>query len=1099
MKRFIAFFLIIVLITSSQMAFAFSEKDWENESDFNRIKALPDIVHPLYNQSKKQVMKRVYVDANSGNDSNDGSEKSPFKSIERAKEYVRTLNDNMTGNIEVILNDGIYRPQLTSRKEALYDPVPVEEADLGENQKYTYERKIRETRDVIQSKLQFTHEDSGSNGYSIVYKAAENANPVISGSVPVSGWELYDAQNNIYRAKANGIHTRNLIVNGNRALRAASSNEYNVDDFYSLFTNCVVDEIGLIVDEDYFLDWDNLKDTELVFLDPRWWGPRIKIDEAYKTEDGRTRIVMQQPAWFFVRHKGSLSTVNYGPHYMENNLKLLDAENEWYLDRHDDYFYYKPQNGTNINSLNIEAAVIEELILFEGDSAQESVSDIEFRNLTINNTTWLRPDTANGYADAQSNWIREGQALNANTQTGGVAGITLKYAKRILIEGCVLENIGSNAVFYERGTHDCLLIGNTIDNISGSGVIVGNVDKLVKTLKDPDDRAEMVVNNDVYSNRITNCATEYFSAVGLSVGTTRDVDVSYNEIGRCNYTGLHLSWGNYNDELVDKDVEKVTIQNNLIYDTNILLNDGAPIYARGPWYGSGDNPSIISGNYIAIDGYNAGVNGIYYDSGTYGWMAYNNYVQGYGGGITLNVSSDCNIAAYNNYLDVFRQIPVYQGREDLPYMLSMGLDHVNGYNGLPDAGKDIMKNAGLLPQYSDLSLFGEDDIFVIVPSLRRFIAKSGDEVQLKFYALNKHGEIIDNSSMKYRFAFYNDLTTLRYTYYKGVVQDDINTKAAPLTDNGYAVFIDEDNKISCLGNYNGYIWCEGEMNGKKYHTFVAVYSTGAQNVVDDALKYSVDGVVNVLPFFSASRTSWQHLNDFEIGGSIEYEINPPKEFGVYDVLLNAPASARSGIFSIYLNDKLVYDSLDFYERQGIQYLKIPKVVVNEETKDQKIKIKIECVGQNPKAEMRRMGIFGFEFNHSFDVGSSIILAPGSQYVSKDGIKYAINSNNKNACTKIINGTTFVPVEFVSKLDNAVYNCNNGVVNVSCADKEVTLETSQGDVYNEDGQVYVALRKMVQGLGYELNWYDVGLIILGDAGKGKSLKELYQLTGMVKGL
>lgn len=1099
MKKYIALFLSIILSAGSLQALAFSAEDWENAADYNRIKEVPDIVHPLYNNDKKNVMKRVYVDANFGNDQNDGSENAPFKTIERAKDYVRTINDNMTGNIEVILKEGIYRPDTAVYKEALYDPVPVEEADLGENQAYTYERKLRETRDVIKSKLEFSHEDSGTNGYSVVYKAADGEKPQIVGSVPVEGWELYNAEKNIYRAKANGIHSRNLIVNGKKAMRAASANLYNVDNFYSLFTNCVVDEIGLIVDEDYFLNWENLTDTELVFLDPRWWGPRIKIADAYKTEDGRTRIVMQQPAWFYIRHKGSLSTVNNGPHYMESNINLLDVENEWYLDRHNDYIYYKPKNNENINELNIEASVIEELILFNGESANESVSDIEFRNIEIRNTTWLRPDTANGYADAQSNWIREGQALNANTQSGATSALTLKYAKRILFEGCIFENIGSNGVFYERGSQDCLFIGNILNNISGSGIIVGNVDKLTKTLKDDTDRAEMVVNNDIYSNRLSNCATEYFSGVGISVGNTRDVDVSFNEVSHCNYTGLHLSWGNYNEELEGKEAEKITIQNNLIYDTNILLNDGAPIYTRGPWYGSGDEPSVISGNYMASDGYCAGVHGIYFDSGTYGWMAYNNYLQGCGGGITLNVASDCNISSYKNYVDGMRQTPVYQNREDLPYMLSMGIDHVNGFDALPDDARKIMENSGVLKEYSHISLLDEDDIFVIVPNKRRINGKTGMTFDIEFHAINKHGKVLDNSDMKYSYEFYSSLESLRYNYYKGVVLDSIDTKAAPLTDNSYSVFVDENNSISILGTYNGFLWCEGEMNGKKYHTFIAIYTTGLQNVVDDGLKYSVNGTVNVLPFYSSTKAMWQHLNDFEVGGSIEYEIDPPQEYGVYDVMLNAPASARSGIFSIYLNGKLVYDSLDFYERNGVQYLKIPSITVNEETKDQKVYVKILCTGKNPKAEMRRMGIYGFEFNKSIDMGNSILLAPDSKYTTKDGIKYVINPSNSDATTKLINGVTYVPAEFLSKLDNISYTIENGAVLINGGEKQLRLENNGADLYSENGQLYLPLRKTAEFFGYNVNWYNPGVIVIGSIGEVKSVKELYTLLGMVKGL
>lgn len=53
------------------------------------------------------IYKEVYV-STQGNDLSDGSKNSPFKSIEKAKEYVKTISDNMTGDIVVHIEKGTY-------------------------------------------------------------------------------------------------------------------------------------------------------------------------------------------------------------------------------------------------------------------------------------------------------------------------------------------------------------------------------------------------------------------------------------------------------------------------------------------------------------------------------------------------------------------------------------------------------------------------------------------------------------------------------------------------------------------------------------------------------------------------------------------------------------------------------------------------------------------------------------------------------------------------------------------------------------------------------------------------------------------------------
>lgn len=123
-----------------------------------------------------------YYVSPTGNDSNPGTLSQPFATITRARDVIRTINSNMTGDIYVYLREGMY--------------TLTETIELNQN-------------------------DSGTNGYNIIYKNYTGENPVISGGTAITGWSVYDSTNSIYKANVpSSFDTRQLYVNGLRADRA---------------------------------------------------------------------------------------------------------------------------------------------------------------------------------------------------------------------------------------------------------------------------------------------------------------------------------------------------------------------------------------------------------------------------------------------------------------------------------------------------------------------------------------------------------------------------------------------------------------------------------------------------------------------------------------------------------------------------------------------------------------------------------------------------------------------------------------------------------------------------------------------------------------
>src|SRR2546423_10477021 len=58
----------------------------------------------------------------SGDDSNPGSQAAPVRTLQRAQQLVRGLNQNMTADVTVVLEDGFYR---------LASPLSLSSADSG--------------------------------------------------------------------------------------------------------------------------------------------------------------------------------------------------------------------------------------------------------------------------------------------------------------------------------------------------------------------------------------------------------------------------------------------------------------------------------------------------------------------------------------------------------------------------------------------------------------------------------------------------------------------------------------------------------------------------------------------------------------------------------------------------------------------------------------------------------------------------------------------------------------------------------------------------------------------------------------------------------
>jgi hypothetical protein len=98
--------------------------------------------------------------APAGSDDNPGTLEKPFRTVERARNAVRTLVASMSTDIVVVLRGG---------------------------------------KHVLTAPLALDARDSGQNGYRVIYAAEAGEHPVLSGAQELAGWTLVDGNRRLWR------------------------------------------------------------------------------------------------------------------------------------------------------------------------------------------------------------------------------------------------------------------------------------------------------------------------------------------------------------------------------------------------------------------------------------------------------------------------------------------------------------------------------------------------------------------------------------------------------------------------------------------------------------------------------------------------------------------------------------------------------------------------------------------------------------------------------------------------------------------------------------------------------------------------------------
>jgi hypothetical protein len=575
-----------------------------------------------------------------------------------ARDKVRTLNSNMTGDIVVKLLGGTYQ-------------LP-----------YTWWITERAT----------VH-DSGTNGFNVIYENYGTDVPILSGGRTITGWTVFDSAKGIYSAPAPaGVNSRQLYVNGLRQTRARgvptgtwtrTSTGFNLTD-------------GAVS------TYKNVTGVELVGSQ-FWMQSRCPLASATATS-----VTVAQPCW---RNSNQYDWGHFPerPTWIENAYELIDQPGEWYLDRTgavagngQPRIYLKPVEAAKLATSKVVLPALETLLSLTGTSANR-LHNVQFKGIRFEYATWLRPGSTEGYASRQTGYLYYGPtggALNSDLeQTPG--NVDVREATDIRFEGDTFTRLGAVGLSVTKGTQDIAVVGNRFEDISGSAVSIGHFND-----HHPANTGEYVKNVSFTDNLVTRIGAEYQDQSAVTAAYPQYTDVSYNEIFDVPYTGISMGigWGRNDPDPIDKEctttngtttcqwngfttptpLRNNTVTHNYIHEVMRDMEDGGAIYTES------DQPgSVISDNYLRNpDAWF----GVYMDNGTQHYSVTNNVIAGFANWVALN-SPDGNNSVTSNYADAYGDLRNWGVNNTVS-------GNVSGLTSWPAAAQSIIAGAGIRPAYA---------------------------------------------------------------------------------------------------------------------------------------------------------------------------------------------------------------------------------------------------------------------------------------------------------------------------------------------------------------------------------------------------------------
>ncbi|QDH23078.1 right-handed parallel beta-helix repeat-containing protein [Saccharibacillus brassicae] len=489
---------------------------------------------PIHEAKGAAAVQATYYVAPSGSDSNPGTSAQPFATVEKARDVVRTINANMTGDIYVYLKQGDY---------------------------------------YVDRTIQFNEQDSGTNGHNVYYKNGDAVGSArLIGGQKVTGWTPYSG--NIYKTNVGaGWKFNALYENGRTAWKARYPNKRS-----SRYTMAQAD----------YLKSENVNGSSTVLqygsgdLNPTGWD--LKEAQVFVWSGGTwnwftdtvpitgintttRQITLREPTRYPLYRNNAGSR-----YYVQGVLELLDQPGEFYLNSATGDLYYWAING-DINTQTIIAPKVQTLLELKGSAPSNRIANIVFEGLSFEATdftdwfrhAWIKAGDS-GESHAYNIYDREINLPHLRT-----GAILLQNSRFIMIDKSHFKNLGLNAVYMLFDNDHNTVSRSWFEHIGHSGIF------LEGGYPGEGDR-----NN---SHLLTNNKIEYVGETvgnggGIYVMNSSNNEVSYSEIS--NSPRYAIAWKTRweppaSEKYLKDNVFKYLKISNSAQDSG----DTAPVYAVG--------------------------------------------------------------------------------------------------------------------------------------------------------------------------------------------------------------------------------------------------------------------------------------------------------------------------------------------------------------------------------------------------------------------------------------------------------------------------------------------------------------------------------------
>ncbi|GAB3917649.1 hypothetical protein GCM10028804_06130 [Larkinella terrae] len=412
--------------------------------------------------------------------------------------------------------------------------------------------------------------DSGTSTSSTVVEAAPNAHPVLSGGVPVTGWQKLktsvpglpkEANGKVWVADAPQVggrlaEFRQLWVNGEKAIRAR-------DTPYPLMNRILSwnkTEQTCWIPAPPFGDLSKAAGLEMLIH--QWWAIanlRIKQidvqgDSAklwFHQPESRIQSEHPWPAPWLSKETGNSAF------YLTNAIQFLNQPGEWFLDTKGEKIYYIPRPNENLSTATVVAPSLETLLRIAG-TADHPVSNVLFKGISFQHTGWLRPSQQGNVPHQAGLYMLDAYKLKIpgtpdkktleNQAWVGrpAAAVEVSFANQTGFENCRFEHLAATGLDYHKGGRDNVIRGNLFKDIGGTGILAGVFADEATEIHlpyNPTDEREICTNLLITNNLITNVTNEDWGCVGIGAGYVRGSTIEHNEISEVSYSGISLGWG----------------------------------------------------------------------------------------------------------------------------------------------------------------------------------------------------------------------------------------------------------------------------------------------------------------------------------------------------------------------------------------------------------------------------------------------------------------------------------------------------------------------------------------------------------------------------